>query len=93
MTNKTGLHLSTRYQCGAVRGSAAGDGLARIAGERMRDRSHPRSPVVCRSKHQYSGARFYVTDQNTAVGYRGAVTGGGSIREAVLCSNSSWIQD
>lgn len=39
------------------------------------------------------GARAYVTDQNTAVAYRGAVTGGGTTRQAVLCSNSAWIQD
>jgi hypothetical protein len=39
------------------------------------------------------GARAYVTDQNTAVSYRGAVTGGGSTRQAVLCSNSAWLQD
>ena len=39
------------------------------------------------------GARYYVTDQNTAVSYRGAVTGLGTTRQAVLCSNSSWIQD
>lgn len=39
------------------------------------------------------GARAYVTDQNTAVAYRGAVTGSGSTRQAVLCSNSAWIQD
>jgi hypothetical protein len=39
------------------------------------------------------GMRNYVTDQNTAVAYRGAVTGGGTTRQAVLCSNSVWIQD
>jgi hypothetical protein len=39
------------------------------------------------------GARHYVSDQNTAVSYRGAVTGGGTTRQAVLCSNSAWIQD
>jgi hypothetical protein len=39
------------------------------------------------------GARMYVTDQNTAVAYRGAVTGGGSTHQAVLCSSSAWIQD
>jgi hypothetical protein len=39
------------------------------------------------------GARAYVTDQNTAVSYRGAVTGGGATRQAVLCSNSAWTQD
>ncbi len=39
------------------------------------------------------GTRMYVSDQNTAVSYRGAVTGGGSTRQAVLCSNSAWIQD
>ena len=39
------------------------------------------------------GARAYVTDQNTGVSYRGAVTGSGSTRQAVLCSNSAWIQD
>lgn len=39
------------------------------------------------------GARHYVTDQNTVVAYRGATTGGGATRQAVLCSNSAWIQD
>lgn len=39
------------------------------------------------------GMRAYVTDQNTAVTYRGAVTGGGSTRQGVLCSNSAWIQN
>lgn len=39
------------------------------------------------------GARAYVSDQNTAVAYRGAVTGGGTTRQAVLCSNAAWIQD
>lgn len=39
------------------------------------------------------GARAYVTDQNTAVAYRGAVTGAGATRQAVLCSNTAWIQD
>ena len=41
----------------------------------------------------YEGQRAYVTDQATAVAYRGAVTGGGATRQAVLCSNSAWIQD
>lgn len=41
----------------------------------------------------YEGQRAYVTDQNTAVAYRGAVTGSGATRQAVLCSNSAWIQD
>jgi hypothetical protein len=39
------------------------------------------------------GQRAYVSDQNTAVAYRGAVTGSGTTRQAVLCSNSAWIQD
>lgn len=41
----------------------------------------------------FEGQRAYVTDQATAVAYRGAVTGGGTTRQAVLCSNSAWIQD
>jgi hypothetical protein len=41
----------------------------------------------------YEGQRAYVTDQNTAVAYRGAVTGGGATRQGVLCSNSAWIQN
>lgn len=41
----------------------------------------------------YEGQRAYVTDQATAVSYRGAVTGSGATRQAVLCSNSVWIQD
>lgn len=41
----------------------------------------------------YEGNRKYVTDQNTGVAYRGAVTGGGTTRQNVLCSNSAWIQD
>lgn len=39
------------------------------------------------------GARYYVSDQATAVAYRGAVTGSGATRQAVLCSNGAWIQD
>jgi hypothetical protein len=46
---------------------------------------------TCNAAHE--GARHYVTDQNTAVAYRGAVTAGGTTRQAVLCSNSAWIQD
>ena len=47
--------------------------------------------ATCNSASE--GMRAYVTDQNTAVAYRGAVTGGGTTRQAVLCSNSAWIQD
>lgn len=47
--------------------------------------------VTCNAANE--GARAYVTDQNTGVAYRGAVTGGGTTRQAVLCSNSAWIQD
>src|SRR5262249_54455964 len=39
------------------------------------------------------GSRAYVSGQNTAVAYRGATSGGGTTRQAVLCSNSAWIQD
>ncbi len=39
------------------------------------------------------GARMYVTDQNTAVSYRGAVTGGGSAHQPVVCNGSAWLQD
>jgi hypothetical protein len=39
------------------------------------------------------GARMFVTDQATAIAYRGAVTGGGANHQAVLCANSAWIQD
>lgn len=41
----------------------------------------------------YEGRRASVTDQNTAVSYRGAVTGSGSTKQGVICSNSSWLQD
>ncbi len=49
------------------------------------------SLITCNAGNE--GVRAYVTDQNTAVAYRGAVTGGGSTRQAVLCSNNAWIQD
>ena len=41
------------------------------------------------------GARMYVTDQNTAVAYRGAVTGGGTTHQPVICNGATpaWIQD
>jgi hypothetical protein len=41
------------------------------------------------------GARMWVTDQNTAVSYRGAVTGAGSTHQAVVCNGATlaWIQD
>ena len=39
------------------------------------------------------GARAFVTDQATAVSYRGAVTGTGGTHQAVLCSSAAWIQD
>lgn len=39
------------------------------------------------------GARYFVTDQNTAIAYHGAVTGGGSNKQGVTCDGSAWYQD
>jgi hypothetical protein len=39
------------------------------------------------------GARAFVTDQATAISYRGAVTGTGGTHQAVLCSSAAWVQD
>jgi hypothetical protein len=39
------------------------------------------------------GMRGFVTDQNTAVAYKGAVTGGGSTNQAVQCDGAAWYQD
>lgn len=49
------------------------------------------SLVTCNSANK--GARAFVTDQNTAVSYRGAVTGGGSTNQAVVCDGTNWLQD
>lgn len=40
-----------------------------------------------------AGSIRYVTDQNTAVSYLGAVTGGGTSKQRVLCNGSAWVQD
>lgn len=47
--------------------------------------------VACAAGTQ--GARFFVTDQNTALAYHGAVTGGGAQKQAVVCDGTSWYQD
>lgn len=39
------------------------------------------------------GMRSFVTDQNTAVAYHGAVTGGGSNQQGVTCDGTAWYQD
>lgn len=41
----------------------------------------------------YAGNRQYVTDQNTAASYRGAVTGSGTTKQAVWCDGTNWLQD
>lgn len=46
---------------------------------------------VCNASLQ--GARYFVTDQNTAVAYHGAVTGGGANKQGVQCDGSAWYQD
>ena len=38
------------------------------------------------------GLTWGVTDQNTAVAYNGAVTGGGNTHQKVYCNNTAWVQ-
>lgn len=42
---------------------------------------------------QMQGAKYFVVDQNTAVAYKGAVTGGGATGQSVMCNGSAWYQD
>lgn len=42
---------------------------------------------------QRKGDGQFVTDQNTAVAYHGAVTGGGSTQQNVRCDGTNWYQD
>ncbi len=39
------------------------------------------------------GNRQFVTDQNTAVAYHGAVTGMGTTQQGVTCDGTAWYQD
>jgi hypothetical protein len=39
------------------------------------------------------GARYFVTDQNTAVAYHGVITGGGAIQQGVTCDGTAWYQN
>jgi hypothetical protein len=39
------------------------------------------------------GARMFVTDQNTAIAYHGAVTGSGTNKQGVTCDGTAWYQD
>jgi hypothetical protein len=39
------------------------------------------------------GLKAFVTDQNTAVAYKGAVTGGGATNQAVQCDGAAWYQN
>jgi hypothetical protein len=39
------------------------------------------------------GARAFVTDQNTAVAYHGAVSGSGTGKQGVTCDGTAWYQD
>lgn len=39
------------------------------------------------------GLRRFVTNQNTASAYRGAVTNGGAIQQFVYCDGTNWLQD
>lgn len=40
-----------------------------------------------------TGLTTYVTDQNTAVAYHGAVTAGGAIKQRIMCDATNWLQD
>jgi hypothetical protein len=45
---------------------------------------------TCNAAH--TGVRAFVTDQNTGVAYHGAVTGGGTSKQAVVCDGTNWYQ-
>jgi hypothetical protein len=46
---------------------------------------------ACNAAQQ--GARFFITDQNTAVAYHGAVTGGGTGKQSVICDGGAYYQN
>jgi len=46
---------------------------------------------TCNSSTQ--GMRGFVTDNNTAIAYRGSVTAGGATAAPVVCTGTAWVQD
>lgn len=74
-------------------GGAADPGIGSIAASKFLQSGVTvvGSLPACNSGTQ--GARYFVTDQATAVAYHGAVTGSGASKQGVTCDGSAWYQN